>query len=143
MVATKETLKPNERAGWAAAAISLVAAVAAYFGVGGFPALTSTEGVIAFGAWLMKFGLVLAVVGFIFATAAAFATAMGTTTKTSAAQEAALEGVEEAAASPMTGSALLKDLIGVTGTLVAQPAGVGAFIMLVGTILVVGVAFAD
>lgn len=140
-ITTTETLEANQGAGWVAALVSVAAAVAAFVLLGGFPTIASVTNVLPFGGWLIRFGLVLAAVGFVFATAAAFSTAMGKTTKKTT-TDAPTPQIVASAATPVS-LTVLKDLIGVTGTLVAQPAGVGAFIMLVGAILVVGVAFAD
>lgn len=146
MATTTETTEPNVNAGAIAAAVSLVGAIVAFFLTGGFPNLATNADVLPFGGWLMKFGLLLAVIGFVFATAAAFATALATTTKTTKTDPpaSAEEGVAAAGAvTTTTATGLLKDLIGVAAALVAQPAGVGAFVMLIGAVLVVGTAFAD
>jgi hypothetical protein len=136
MATTTETTIPS----WSAALLGLVVtiggAIAAYV-VLGAPPLASTEpkDIVAFGSWLIRFGLVLAIVGMAFSIASTFGAAMAKTTKT-------INGTTTVAA-PASTSPLddLKDLIGATAALVAVPAGVGSFTMLVGAILIVGVVF--
>ena len=90
----------------------------------------------------MKFGLFLTVAALALTLAGNLAAALGKkVTKTETANGDQIG--EATAVTAITAPGLLKDLIGAAATLVAVPAGVGAFVMLIGTILIVGVVFAD
>jgi hypothetical protein len=113
--------------------IGAAATVATNLNGGKLPTLTAADAdVIAFGAWLIWFGLTVTLVAFVAMLAGALAQALATST-TVKDGEALAGGADDA----------LKTLIGSAKDLVATPAGVGAFIMIVGAILVVGVIFAE
>jgi hypothetical protein len=134
-VADKTTTTPSTPAAIVGGIAALIGVAAAWQVSGGkIPALTEEPAdVVAFGAWLILFGLVLTIVAWVVMLAGVAGAAMAKTVK---------EPADGAAITTVGPADLAKDLIGQTTDLVKTPAGIGAFTMLVGAILVIGVIFA-
>lgn len=128
---TTET--PNVAAGAVAGILTAIVIVVALFVVP-VPPLTKEEEAFAFGAWLIKVGLLGIAVAFIFAIAGAFAAALAekkTTPPPATGPAAASTGALD----------VLNELIGSTSDLVSKPAGIGAFVALLGAVIVFGKVF--
>jgi hypothetical protein len=132
---TTTTTTPSTRAAIVGGMAALIGVVAAWLVSGGkVPALTEKPAdVVAFGAWLIMFGLVLTIVAWVVMLASVAGAAMAKTVK---------ESTDAAGVTTVGPADLAKDLISQSAELVKTPAGIGAFTMLVGAILVIGVIFA-
>jgi hypothetical protein len=133
-VAETTTTTPSTPAAIVGGIAALIGVAAAWVVSGGkVPALSEKPAdVVAFGAWLIVFGLVLTIVAWVVMLAGSAGAAMAKTVKESG----------DAGLTTVVPADLVKDLIGQTTELVKSPAGIGAFTMLVGAILVIGVIFA-
>lgn len=108
------------------------------------PASAEVADLVKFGSWLVAVGLVLIGLALPISVGVELAK-LSIETKQKAEDEDGEEvelQLQEVAAASATAATLTSDLIKSSSDLVKTPAGIGAFVMLVGTIIIVGAAFA-